>query len=391
MKFLAIGQSLTISGRLQDQSTREQLVYASVGVKGKALSTVTNLNGEFDFHIPNEYRNEILIISMLGYANYEAPVWSVLQEAQVILLEKSPTILDEIQISDSLTGGEILRIAFSRIESNFADAPFILDGFYRDIKKVGGTYISLLEAAVQIYDETYKEPRNKLKLRENVRLIEVRRSLGYENKFTSFFDQHNLLEDLLLHNDIRYRNLKTTDQFMNACKRERDSHYNGQDIFVISFDGKYHLKIFIAKEDFSCIHIDYESPPTDVLLEKRQGMVSRFAGLKKSIDFKKFNNKMYLNFMIMTSNVNWYHKKTGKLLFETELYQQLLINEVHDRTHERITSTEKMRNYGLQYHDVSYNKKFWDSYNVIKETPVDKKILSDLEKNIPLEKQFQSY
>jgi hypothetical protein len=50
-----------------------------------------------------------------------------------------------------------------------------------------------------------------------------------------------------------------------------------------------------------------------------------------------------------------------------------------------------MRNYGLQYQDQPYNKEFWDSYNVIKETPIDKKILKDLEKVAPLEAQFADY
>jgi hypothetical protein len=72
------------------------------------------------------------------------------------------------------------------------------------------------------------------------------------------------------------------------------------------------------------------------------------------------------------------------------LSQQLLINAVHPNTNERIGSTEKMRNYGLQYQDLPYNKEFWDNYNVIKETPIDKKILSDLEKHVPLDKQFEN-
>ena len=57
---------------------------------------------------------------------------------------------------------------------------------------------------------------------------------------------------------------------------------------------------------------------------------------------------------------------------------------------ERISSTDKMRNYGLQFQDYPYNKEFWDDYNVIKDTPIDKKILADLEQVAPLEKQFEN-
>jgi hypothetical protein len=79
------------------------------------------------------------------------------------------------------------------------------------------------------------------------------------------------------------------------------------------------------------------------------------------------------------------------LKFETELFQQLLINKVTPNATERIRSTEKMRNYGLQFQDQPYNKNFWDNYNVIKETPLDQEILRDLEKHAPLNVQFEEY
>jgi hypothetical protein len=43
----------------------------------------------------------------------------------------------------------------------------------------------------------------------------------------------------------------------------------------------------------------------------------------------------------------------------------------------------------LQYQDLPYNKTFWDNYNVIKTTPLDRHIIEDLEKELPLEKQFE--
>ena len=180
--FQGQGQNLTISSKAVDKESKEPLPFASVGIKGKPIGTITNLSGEFDFHFPLEYRNETFVISMLGYQNYEAPVQTLLDSKEVeIKLAKSTTILNTVVISDTLHGGDVLRIALNRIEENYPDRPFLLDAFYRDVKKVGGKYISLLEAAIKIYDEDYREPRNKSKLRERVALQEVRRSIGYSN------------------------------------------------------------------------------------------------------------------------------------------------------------------------------------------------------------------
>jgi len=384
-----LAQKITISGKAVDAETKEPLPFASVGLKGKSIGTITNLQGEFDFHIPQEYRNEILIISMLGYGNIEAPVWSLLSLSPNILsLSKSVTVLSEVFVEDSLSGGDILYNAMSKIEKNYPMKPFLLDGFYRDIKKVNGTNISLLEAAVKIYDENYNDPRNKTKLHERVQLIEVRRSLGYESRFTNYFDQTNLLEDMLLNNSIRYRQLIPDDGVYYKITRQKDSNYNGREVFVLTHSKYFILNLFIDKEDFSIIHIEYEeNKPLTETDEKKGDLISRYQGIKKIIDFKNVNGKMYLNYMTVTRKVNWYDIVTNELKFETELYQQLLVNEVSPNTRERIKET--MRNYGLQYQDQPYNKAFWSNYNVIKETPLDKQTLEDLEKVAPLDKQFE--
>jgi len=386
---VVLAQKITISGKIVDKETKEALVFASVGLKGKPIGTITNLQGEFDFHIPAEYRNEIFSIAMLGYKNFEAPVWTLLEISPLVIeAERSSQVLNEVVVSDSLLGGDIMRIALSRIEQNYPMEPYLMDGFYRDIKKVGGTYISVLEAAIKIYDENFKAPRNKFKLRERVALLEVRRSLGYGNKFTTYFDEDNLLEDLLLHNNIRYRQFPEEEVFFASLGREEDSFYNGHSIFVVKHKSDYNLMIYIDKETFGIIHLDYEDNQVKDI-GKRKGLVSKFVSLKRVIDFKLFEGKMYLNYISVNSGINWYDARTEELKFETELNQQLLINQVYPNTDERIGTTEKMRSYGLQFQDLPYNKEFWNNYNVIKESPLDKKIIDDLEKEVPLETQFE--
>ena len=389
--IVTIGQDITISATIVDKETGELLGYASVGLKSVAIGTISNSRGEFDFHMPAQHRNDVLVISMLGYKNFEAPVWSLIGEKQIIKMEKSPIILDEVVVSDTLNGQDILEIALSRIEENYPMKPFLLDGFYRDVKKVGGTYISLLEAAVKIYDENYEEPRNKYKLRETVRLVEVRQSLGYESKFTTYFDQDNLLEDLLLHNNVRYRHFSDGEEVFSKLVRENNSSYNDHETYVISYNGDYFMRLYVDAEDFSIVHFEFEQGFEDDYLGKRKDLISKFAGIRKVIEFRKFQGKMYPSFMSINSKINWYDLHTNELKFQTELFQELLINNVNPNPQERIRLTEKMRNYGLQFQDRPYNKEFWDNYNVIKETPLDQQILKDLEKLAPLQEQFEEY
>lgn len=386
----ALAQKITLSGKVIDKETKEPLPFATLGIKDKSIGTITNLQGEFDFHIPADLRNDLFMLSMLGYKPFSAPVWTLMDAKPLVIeVEKSTLMLNEVTVADSLRGGEILMIALSRIEQNYPMQPYLMDGFYRDLKKVGGTYISLLEAAVKIYDEDYREPRNKYKLRERVALQEVRRSIGYASRFTSYFDQDNLLEDLLLHNSVRYRHFPLEELFYESLTREKDTEYNNQQVFVISYSRDYRLRVYVEKSNYAIIHVEFESTLEEPLTKKR-GMESRFVRLKRVIDFKPFLGKYYLNYLTVDSNVNWYDIRTKELKFETELNQSLLINEVVPNTIRRVPATEKMRNYGLQYQDQPYNKAFWDNYNVIKESPLDLKILQDLERHGPLEKQFKN-
>jgi hypothetical protein len=158
MAWFCEAQRITISGRIVDKENNEALSFASIGVKGKALGTISNLQGDFDFHIDNNFRNDILVVNMLGYKSFEQPVWSLLADSLVIRLERANYLLQEVTIKDSLNGGDIMRIALARMGENYPDQPFLMEGFYRDLKKVADTYISLLEAAVEIYDENYQPP-----------------------------------------------------------------------------------------------------------------------------------------------------------------------------------------------------------------------------------------
>ena len=385
----AKAQMLTLSGRVTDKETKEPLSYASVGLLDHPYGTVANSMGEFDFHIPPDLIGETMVISMVGYLNYTGEVSILLKDdINEILLERSNTILNALVVADSLSGGDILQIALRRMDSNYPDAPYLVDGFYRDIKKVADRYVSLLEAAIKIYDDDFREPRNKSKLRERVQLLEVRRSLGYSHRFTSYFDQDNLLEEVLLHNNIRYRQFPEEQLFYDLLTREQNSTYDGHEVYVVSHTQEYLLRLYIDKKTFGILRMEYENNIVQPITKKR-GLVSKFVGLKKTIDYKYYQGKLYLNYLEVLSKINWHDMQTDSLRFETELSQYLMVNRIYPDPDERIPVTRKMRRYGLQYQDLPYNKAFWENYNVLKQSPLDARIISDLELEQSLEEQFE--
>ncbi|MGK7391314.1 MAG: carboxypeptidase-like regulatory domain-containing protein [Candidatus Cyclobacteriaceae bacterium M2_1C_046] len=385
-------QGITLTGKIVDEETKEPLPFASIGLKGKPISTVSNLQGEFDFHIPVKYRDEMLTISMLGYIDISGPVNQLIGRDSIIFtMTKAAQLLNEVVVKDSLNAEEILRIAISRINVNHPNEPYLMEGFYRDLKKLGGTYFSILEAAVKIYDENYEEPKNKFRLRERVSLEEVRKSLGYDNKFTRFFDQTNLLEDLLLHNPIKYRHFPDDKAFYSSLRRTSNTYYNGHQVYVIKQIRGPKLTLYIDTRTYAFLRVENSIDYEDLILKKSKDLYSMFQNKKLILDFKEYQGIMYPSYMKVISKINWYDNNTSELMFETELYQELLINKIIPNPDIRISGLKKMRKYGLQYQDLPYNHDFWKNYNVIKQTPLDKEIIADLERQGALPEETGNY
>ena len=391
---LAQDRYTTISARVIDRETAEPLAFASVGLENTSLGTITNAEGEFDFHIPVTQVNSRLTIRMLGYVTYVAPVREV-PRGQMVLIEmaRSVTVLDEVVIVDSLTGGDILRIALSRINANYPANPYSMEGFYRDVKKVDDEYISVLEAALKIYDKDYSEPRNQLKLRERVGLIEVRKSLNYEFAYNRYFDKYNLLEELLLENNIKYRTFTAEPVFYQRLERDTLVQTNEQAFYRLTLRGDmdYFLEVIIDVETYGIHKLVYHYGDYKNSLQSisRSGQrTEQMVRQEKVIEFAPYRDKLFLKYLSVRSTFNWLNR-SGQKQATTELQQELLINKVVVDNPQWVRSSEKMRGYGLQYQDEPYNEEFWDNYNVIKDTPLDVEIVRDLEKYGDLEVQFR--
>ncbi len=387
---------VTLSGILRDKDTDEPLIFASIGIQDKPIGTISNASGAFDFHIDRQdVTSGIIVISMLGYETLSINI-SMLDISSPVTfhLMKVPKILDEVIIMDSLSSLEILEIAVNKISINYPNTPFMLDGFYRDLKRVNSTYISLLEAAIQVYDNNYEKPRNPSKLREKVSLVKVRKSLGYDHKFAKYFNQGNLLEEMLTENIVRYYNFPSQTNSEANIKRLPPTVYNNSNVHVLDYHyGNVRLKLFIDTESYAFVRIEQvigskERAISEVLKYKKYLYLDRFVTTQKVIEFKKYQGQYYLNYFTLYKRNQWYNQESKRLDYDMELYQELLINNIKPNTEERIKASLKMKKYSLQYQNMPYDKGFWEDYNVIKQTPLNQKIVEDLEQYGTLEHQF---
>jgi hypothetical protein len=389
-----LAQTFTVSGVVVDKSTGEPLPYATIRIENATLGTVSNLSGAFDFHVPTSYLKARLQISMLGYEPFSMPLVEIRgQTLQLFQLKPSIRLLSEVVIADSLSGEEIFKLALAKIEDNYPMTPVLMEGFYRDVKKVGDHYASLLEAAIIIYDKSYKAPRDYTKLRERVGIIEIRKSYDYNEALTKYFEQYNLLEDLLLENSVKYRAFNDEPEFYAHLKRETVIGYNNEPMYLISLVSEgYDLKLYIDRESFALYRLEfgYGDGTTPIMTYKKsRKLENHVMRLDKVVEFAPYKGKFYLKYIRANYKNHWIDAETQEFEITTELTQELMINAIETENPKWIPSSQKMKRYGLQFQNEPYNKEFWDNYNVIKESPIDALIIKDLERDASLELQFK--
>ena len=392
---MASGQAFTVSGLVIDKSTGETLPYATGRVLDNTLGTVSNLSGAFDFHVPTQLMNGQLQISMLGYETLLIPLLEV-RAQNITKFELAPSlrVLEEVVVSDSLTGGEIFQLALAKIENNYPMNPVLMDGFYRDIKKVGDKYESLLEAAIVIYDKNYKAPRDYTKLRERVGIIQIRKSFDYAPALTTYFDQYNLLEDLLLENSVNYRSFNDEPEFYSNLKRETIQGFDNEPMYLISLIVPgYDLKMYIDKKTFAFFKVEFGwgDMVTPILTYKKsRNLENHVMRLDKVVEFEPIDGKFYLKYIRSNYLNHWMNMDTQELETTTELFQELVINDIDMEDPQWVTSSQKMKKYGLQFQNEPYDEQFWANYNLIKSTPPDDEIVKDLEEEVTLQTQFKN-
>jgi hypothetical protein len=121
-------QAQVFSGKVLDAKTAETLPFVSIGIPGKSVGTVAQLDGSFNITISDIYNNDSIRFSIIGYEAKKMLVseFKALATAQkaVIKLQPQDEILSEVMIRP--------RDMKSKILGNEFDSPSITAGFTSD-------------------------------------------------------------------------------------------------------------------------------------------------------------------------------------------------------------------------------------------------------------------
>ena len=384
-------QHLVISGKVLDENSKEPLSFASVGIVGKSLATVANANGEFDFVIPHEFSTDSIVISHVGYESFRGKVSFLADRNNAFALKAKPILLHEVIVREkNLTAKEIVSKAVRNLTLNYSTNPFCLEGFFREIEQENGKYVLLTEAAVDLYDQKF-DGKRKTHLQESVDVKQTRRSLrmgiGQAGDNIGF-----ALADLIENNDVRY-NRGMLDTASNIFTLYNITRYNDRIVYGINAKQVTDSSmLYIDMESFGILKIWMERKSRD--LEKtfyeegliRNGLIRRRNWFRFSVEFDLYEGKLYPRRMHESEMNELFDAKTGQRIINSIETLEFVVTNIIPGKENR--SVKKLR-YGMMIKPGEYNEAFWRNLNTMKLTPLDEKLIKDMEKDISLQKQFE--
>ena len=160
-----------LEGTLLDKKNGVPIVYATVGVEGTSIGSITNQAGEFRLHLADSLRRKSLVFSHVGYVAQKIDI-PLLTAGQHFTLTLEPRIfpLQEVVIR-VVHPIRLMREMLEKRMINYSQKPVYFTTFYREGVQYKQKFRSLTEAVFKIY----KSPVQSLYAREQVKLLKMSR------------------------------------------------------------------------------------------------------------------------------------------------------------------------------------------------------------------------
>jgi thiol-disulfide isomerase/thioredoxin len=384
-----------------DAETKQPVPYASVGLVGTYMGTSTNMEGQFRFSLD---RSKLrpgaqLRVSCVGYESATFPLEQV--PPQINLKPSRVELKEVLVVGRDLRPDRIVRKAFGRIKQNYYAKPLVYKTFYRHYCKDDTVYGRLIEAAVDIYKRNgHKAVTSSPGQRDAVRVTQLRRSLDS----TRFVEAHApiALYSAMGADLVSYQNrsggiggaIISFAYGVSSLKRDLEKYefslegltrYDGQEVFEISFQSKQDAgvtlstgislkrqtsgKLYINSKDYAFVKANYTAYGFDTV-----HVVNTF---------QKSGDKYFLRHISKEGKT--FNRQAG---FRHTYHLDLLVNEWQLKGFEKFKGKEPGKK---ELFDVPYDSTFWNDYTILKETPLEEKIVLDLGGSQSLTRQYAMY
>lgn len=271
-------------GTVVDKNTGNPLAFASISLFDSNLNTVTNSDGEFSLKVSEDLVNAKILISFIGYKNKTVKLTDLTEGNKIELF---PVSIELPEVSVISKDAESLVLAMmDKKMANYGTEDFLMTAFYRETIKKNKSYVSLSEAVVDVYKQSYNSYKSDV-----VKMYKSRKKTDYDKLDTLVFKLmggpfNSLHLDLMKHPDLIF----TEDMLKNyVFSFDKTTKMDNRLIYVIDFtqnklnnEPLYYGKLYIDAQNLALKSAVFKLNITD-----------REASARMFIIKKPFNANVY--------------------------------------------------------------------------------------------------
>ncbi len=383
--------TVSIKGRVIDDDSGKPLEYASININNTNISTVSNKEGFFTLRIPISARNYQLKVQYLGYINLTTPVITLIDKEDNILRMKAGSIhLSEIEVVSG-DGTRLVREALSLINKNYENDPNMMVAFYRESIKKGSNYISLVEAVLDVYKESYKSYRD-----DQARIYIGRKATDINPNDTIFMKFQGGISDALLLDIAKHPEFvfgENADEYLfnieNIITMDNRPHY------IIKFqpfagiqDILFRGTIYLDAESLAFKRIEFnmnvegQKDAANIFIRRKPSSMRVTAeSASYIVEYVENDGKWYFNYSstAVKFRVRWKQRFFGLFASTYTIFSEIAVTDRYEESVQRFARKERIRSSDVIAEKVEHfiNPEFWGDYTVIEP---DKEITNAIKK-----------
>jgi hypothetical protein len=385
-----------IRGVVLDKRSNKPLPYANIYVVNKSIGTVSNTSGVFALNLTDISAEDTIGVSYIGYRLFRIPLYDVDTNQLTIKLSTNQVQINEIVVKpyDPIY---IITKSLEKIPQNYELEASVLTAFFRESTKQNDDNISLSEAVIKIYKESYSSSRP-----DQVKIFKGRtgNNITNHNNF-DFVVQGGLYNNLQL--DIVKNGITFLDKdyfHLYDYSIEKVIYHQERPAFVISFDQRegvgypcYKGNLYIDVESFAVIGATFELSQegidyaTGLYVKKSPRKLKvKPVSAQYQVYYRQYNNRWNLSNVRSDISIRVKHKKDksqDKLNYIFESISEFVVTGKDSSNIARFKFNETSRPRDILVQQIKEtDEAFWGDENIIiPEEPIEKTILRLGKKN----------
>ncbi|MEP0213864.1 MAG: prolyl oligopeptidase family serine peptidase [Cellulophaga sp.] len=440
LPLFSFGQEISIL--VLDFETNEPLPFANIYFKISGIGASTNMEGLASFEQSDLKDKDSVVVSYIGY-DKQTQLYSKNNPKTTfqIKLKSSLQVLSEVVVTYAKPPKpeKIIKTAIKNTSKNYSNKPIIYQSLYRETIEENDTFIQLNEAIVNTHYTAYPQKKLDRKIWEDWFYDE---SYASELEGNRFF--HPLLKDFNTKEDkqvilasrhsdnlsnygiettliggplllFAFDKIKYQYDFFNPAilnkyhfQHQPTETINGEACYVISFYPKttnrnfsidqsrknkspiYIGRIYISKDSYALLRFQYK-----LAIDRDFGFFAKRMPLDYQVEmnYKKQGGLYHIQNIKFSETKKVGVEENGESILH-KANKEIYVVDIQTENVKPFTDSslfKSTRFSSIKHYKNNYNPGYWMEIELADSLQLSPKIISDLEKNQPLLKQFESH